>query len=461
MRLNIRLMGVLFGIVCIGADRAHDPARRRAAARARATATTARGARSSSVGAGADRDRLRRRVLRPLIKAAVSRQREFLADASAVQFTRNPHGIAGALKKIGGSARARSIGASHAEEASHLFFGDIQRHRCSSRACSPRIRRSPSASRASSRALQASFRRWAKASPSPTTCRCAGSPAARSPPPRAMRAPAAIAARVGMPDDAAQQQALRTDPRRSARSCASWYAVRSRRAPRCSRCCCRMSGRAGAPARADRGARVAAAASEALRVLPALGPLGKRQRLSLCELLAPALRELSQQQRAVFTRTVQALIDADDAISIFELRDRRDAARAALGRAQRRRARERAPQGTQVVADRAAGAALAAGACGCGRRRRRGAGVRRRARRACRSSTPRSLPYGERLIAALPSALGELRACSPQLCARIVDACAHAVLADRRVTEDEATLLSATCSALGCPLPPFAEATTG
>ena len=37
-----------------------------------------------------------------LIKAAVSRQREYLADASAVQFTRNPDGIAGALKKIGG-----------------------------------------------------------------------------------------------------------------------------------------------------------------------------------------------------------------------------------------------------------------------------------------------------------------------------------------------------------------------
>ena len=47
-----------------------------------------------------------------LIKAAVSRQREFLADASAVQFTRNPDGIAGALKKIGalaeGSAHCRT-----------------------------------------------------------------------------------------------------------------------------------------------------------------------------------------------------------------------------------------------------------------------------------------------------------------------------------------------------------------
>jgi Zn-dependent protease with chaperone function len=41
-----------------------------------------------------------------LIQAAVSRQREYLADAAAVQFTRDPGGIAGALKKIGGFRRA-------------------------------------------------------------------------------------------------------------------------------------------------------------------------------------------------------------------------------------------------------------------------------------------------------------------------------------------------------------------
>ncbi len=59
-----------------------------------------------------------------LIKAAVSRQREFLADASAVQFTRDPGGIAGALKKIGGLAGGSRVKDAHAEEVSHLFFGD-------------------------------------------------------------------------------------------------------------------------------------------------------------------------------------------------------------------------------------------------------------------------------------------------------------------------------------------------
>ena len=62
-----------------------------------------------------------------LIKAAVSRQREYLADASAVQFTRNPNGIADALKKIGGLSSGSIIESPAAAEASHLFFGQVQK----------------------------------------------------------------------------------------------------------------------------------------------------------------------------------------------------------------------------------------------------------------------------------------------------------------------------------------------
>ncbi|MFZ5495735.1 MAG: M48 family metallopeptidase [Verrucomicrobiota bacterium] len=57
-----------------------------------------------------------------LIQAAVSRQREFLADASAVQFTRNPLGIGGALKKIGGYALGGTLRNNHAGEIGHFFI---------------------------------------------------------------------------------------------------------------------------------------------------------------------------------------------------------------------------------------------------------------------------------------------------------------------------------------------------
>ena len=58
-----------------------------------------------------------------LIKAAISRQRELLADASAVQFTRNPAGLAGALIKIrnGNGSHLDSV---HAEDMSHMCFGE-------------------------------------------------------------------------------------------------------------------------------------------------------------------------------------------------------------------------------------------------------------------------------------------------------------------------------------------------
>jgi Zn-dependent protease with chaperone function len=57
-----------------------------------------------------------------MIQSAVSRQREYLADASAVQFTRNPMGLAAALKKIGILSSRSYISSPQAEEAAHLFF---------------------------------------------------------------------------------------------------------------------------------------------------------------------------------------------------------------------------------------------------------------------------------------------------------------------------------------------------
>ena len=58
------------------------------------------------------------------IQSAISRQREFLADASAVQFTRFPRGISGALKKIGGFPEGSVLRAPRSTEARHMMFGE-------------------------------------------------------------------------------------------------------------------------------------------------------------------------------------------------------------------------------------------------------------------------------------------------------------------------------------------------
>ena len=112
MRLNLRLMGVLYGILLIGLT---GWIIFRIDGRCRPVRATRR----DDDEAGSIRWPLIGLALYVLgyvgvffgnlIKAAVSRQREFLADASAVQFTRNPDGIAGALKKIGALAEGSRV----------------------------------------------------------------------------------------------------------------------------------------------------------------------------------------------------------------------------------------------------------------------------------------------------------------------------------------------------------------
>jgi Zn-dependent protease with chaperone function len=59
-----------------------------------------------------------------ILQAAVSRQRERLADASGVQFTRNPQGLKGALMKIAALPDGSALVAADAEQAAHMFFAD-------------------------------------------------------------------------------------------------------------------------------------------------------------------------------------------------------------------------------------------------------------------------------------------------------------------------------------------------
>jgi len=118
MRLNIRLMGLLFGIIMIGlAGRQIIRINYYSRDRKNAGGLMAVGFSLIVIGAiGVFFGRL--------IQSAVSRQREFLADASAVQFTRNPHGIAGALKKIAALSRGSLLEAADGEEVGHMLFAD-------------------------------------------------------------------------------------------------------------------------------------------------------------------------------------------------------------------------------------------------------------------------------------------------------------------------------------------------
>ncbi|MGB0767306.1 MAG: M48 family metallopeptidase [Phycisphaeraceae bacterium] len=121
MRLNIRLMGVIFGIIAIAVVGRvllrvgfYSSGGRKKDARAAIAIGLAGLSLLVIGGIGVLAGRL--------IQAAVSRQREYLADASAVQFTRNPDTIGGALKRIGGAGSMLRAG--HADEVGHMCIAN-------------------------------------------------------------------------------------------------------------------------------------------------------------------------------------------------------------------------------------------------------------------------------------------------------------------------------------------------
>ncbi len=119
MRLNIRLIGLLFGILMIGLIGRKILIHGRFSGRNKGAGAVLGAALVAMIvgyiGLFFGR----------MIKAGVSRSREVLADASAVQFTRQSQGLAGALKKIGGLHEGAKLNdPGNAEEVSHMLFGD-------------------------------------------------------------------------------------------------------------------------------------------------------------------------------------------------------------------------------------------------------------------------------------------------------------------------------------------------
>jgi Zn-dependent protease with chaperone function len=458
MRLNIRLMGIVFGIVCLGLlgrllmriggnASFYGSSDRRERGGSPGMALFVLGLGVMGIGAIGE-------LFGKLIKAAVSRQREFLADASAVQFTRNPSGIAGALKKIGGWSEGAKLQAPHADEASHFFFGDIHRRLFDG---SILATHPPLAERI--QRIDPSFRgEFPEVGPGvaqPEEQGAVSGFAGRGAQTDA-EAPAAasVVGRVGttsaqsLQDGKRLLEALPGPLRDAAQSpfsaCSAVFALLLSE---------------DSAVRQSQAEQIATLAGPSLRtetdrLASAVQALPRSQRLPFVALLAPGLRALSNDQRAAFSRTVEALINADASVSIFEyvlgqtLRERLSPDSSA---AQRARVRYRSLEAVQKELALVLSLLAHAGDFdGSGAAQAFSAGAAR-----LPGVELALLPPSERLLFGLAAALTELRALLPQLCAQVVDACAHAVLADRRITEDEDTLLRAVCDALGCPLPPL------
>lgn len=125
MRLSVRLAAMLRGITFIG-DIGHVMMRSGAYSRRSRSDKNDNRAALIVVGLALYLIGLLGGLMAGLIKSAISKQKEYLADASAVQFTRDPDSIGNALKVIGGYTPGTLVHSARAEELSHLFFGQVK-----------------------------------------------------------------------------------------------------------------------------------------------------------------------------------------------------------------------------------------------------------------------------------------------------------------------------------------------
>lgn len=462
MRLNIRLIGVLFGILVL-------------ALIGRKILEHGRFGGSGRNNKGAGAVLIAALVAMVvgyvglffgrLIKAGVSRTRERLADASAVQFTRQTQGLAGALKKIAGlDAGSRLNERGKAEEVSHMLFGDGLGLRGLFATHPPLLERIRALEpQFDARQLAGLSERWRATPPDGLDeDRLLGLAGAVPPPlPPAERAapvaPAQVAARTATPGAdawrhadaliAALPEAVRAPARQPEAVMPVLLALLLHEdASIAERQRALIAGRLGPPT---------AVAAERLRA--EVAGLHPSLRLPLAELAFPALRRRPRPELDAFIATVEALVHADGEVSLFEyclgtllatqVRAYLDPARhARIGR--RKPGDVRREFATLLAVLAQAGSADEAQA-----RRAYLAGLNRVLPRDHLDYAPPAA--GVRALDAVWEPLDRLDPLAKQV---MVEALAEAVSHDGRITVAESELLRTVCAVLGCPLPPLRAA---
>ena len=414
-----------------------------------------------------------------MIKAALSRQREFLADASAVQFTRNPHGLAGALAKVGETGSR--IGSAHAEEASHFFFADgLKSSFLSMLATHPPVAERVQRLDPSGEVFEAIRRR----SPAPTEkppgqATGAAAPSVFSSLPMAVATAAAAAgagsqtspglapglaatpglAAAAVVDTVGQLEQKHMDYARELMARLPAELVAAVREP--------LSAQAVVlgllfdrdPAvRQVQSGHLTAVPPELLHEIPRLLALVQQSppetRLPLLDLAMPALGRLSPAQYRAFAALVENLVAADSRLSLFEL-----ALQRALLKNLGRRIDPQASRPAQIY--------------GFGKLEKEISVLLSALAHAGDTNPQTAFDHGSSLLrgfgqldlallprdvcdlAAVDQTLRRLDELVPKLKKPLLGACAATVAADRAVAIEEAELLRVIADTLGCPVPPL------
>lgn len=387
-----------------------------------------------------------------LIKSAVSRQREFLADASAVQFTRNPNGISGALKKIGGFSAGSRLKTTHAEEASHFFFSNGLRNSLfgmmsTHPPLTERIQRiDPS--------FQGDFKSGGGAAGAPAAAGAAGF-AGGGEEKCFVIDPDAVVDSIGAP------QPEHIDYAASIIASIPTHIAETAREPYGARAViyCLLLNTDETPRkyqleRLERHADTAVH-RETLKIMSGVEKVPDEARLALVDIALNSLKQLSRSQYLDFKANLDHLIKADEQIDLFEY---------TLLKIIERRLRpifENARPPVIQYYDIAGVQSAAVQLLSC--IAHWGADNETDAKKAFKKginilklSSPASLlPKQECGLQTVDDALAKLLQSSPGIQERMLRACAACVGADGKVTLEEAELLRAVSDSLGCPIPPF------
>ncbi|QCU72417.1 M48 family metallopeptidase [Luteimonas yindakuii] len=458
MRINIRLMGVLFGILMLGLIGRRILLHAGGARGRDATFVMLMAVICLVIGyAGVFFGRM--------IKAGVSRSREVLADASAVQFTRQTQGLAGALKKIGGVGEgSRLQERADAEEISHMLFGDGIGLSGLFATHPPLLRRiqalEPGFTGEQMTGLQA---RWLRSPPNGLEEDVQLGLAARDdgalPSPHARLAVTApmVAAHVAEPED---QDWVRAGAIVASIPVVLQQAARRRDEVMPLLFALLLDGDDGIRGRqrAEIVARMGMPVADlAIHLRDAMHELHPMQRLPLAQLAFPVLRLRPRPELAVFLDVVEAMVHADRRVSLFEyclgrllqvqVTESLDPGRhARFGRQRAGNVRQEFAALLAVVAQ--AGHPDDADAA----RRAYLAGLQRVLPRDHVAYTPPEDP-----VQALDAVWDPLDRLEPLAKQMLVEAITDAILHDGRISVPEAELLRTVCAVLHCPLPPVLD----
>lgn len=393
------------------------------------------------------------------IQAAVSRQREFLADASAVQFTRDTDGLIGAFKKIGGWKEGARVQSPQAAAMSHMFFAEGGLFRWGMATHPPlqvRIRAlDPNSSKVNFDSVSLPDVDMAGVgSPSASMAGFSSSASTREPPAiKAAETLACLGDDIDWQLERGQQICVGIDEEWSAaardRSKAQVliFAMLLSGDPR--KCREQLEG-----LRQGMGRKYVETLSEWHETI---GPLHSAAKIAILDLCIPTLKRLSESEYERLLQMLDWVIAADEKVDLFEFMLQHSLSRHLSSHFfSGKRKLERGPGLTKGLSE--SGDILLSMMAWNGRDSKGAA-------KAFKFAVEGSTPFESRVPSLLPedalnselvlAALAAFEEASPLLKKRILEMCGHAAAEDGVLSNEEAELLRVVADGIGVALPPF------